>query len=84
MANKITIVKGEKEYVYEDIFGHQIGNGAVQVLKKDGDQVIIGGFDKIDLELDEEARAAFEQRLAQAEIAAKAETAANDESEGNH
>ncbi len=59
MGNKVTVVKGDVTEVFEDVIGHQVGNGAIQVLESSGNQRIINSFDDVTVELDEEAAAQF-------------------------
>lgn len=85
MGNTVTVVKGDVTEVFEDVIGHQIGNGAIQILKRDGGQRIINAFDDVTVTLDEDAAAQFAFDLqameSGAEAKAEAEAAANDEGE---
>lgn len=68
----IRIVRGDEEFVFEDILGHQIGNGAVQVLMMDGDQRVINGYTDVFYTLSEEEKADYAFKIAQAEAEAAA------------
>lgn len=86
MGNTVTVIKGDVTEVFENVLGHQVGNGAIQILERNGNQRIINAYDDISVELDEEARAKFEFDLLamekNAEEAANvAADAANDEDE---
>lgn len=63
MGNKIVVKKGHVEEVFEDVLGHQVGNGAVQVLERSGNQRIINAFDDVTVVLDEEAAEKFAKDL---------------------
>jgi len=60
MGNTVTVTKGDVVEVFENVVGHQVGNGAIQVLERSGDQRIIAGFDDVTVTLDDEASANFE------------------------
>ena len=55
--NKIKVVceNGSVER-FENVVGHQVGGGAVQILLNDGSQRIINGFATVDVEPDEETK----------------------------
>jgi len=59
MGNTVTVIKGDVTEVFVDVIGHQIGNGAIQVLERSGNQRIINSFDDVKVELDEDAAAQF-------------------------
>ncbi len=59
MGNKVTVVKGEVTEVFEDVIGHQIGNGAIQILERNGNHRIINNFCDVRVELDDEAAKNF-------------------------
>jgi len=65
MGNTVTIYKGEGVEVHEDVLGHQVGNGAVQILLPNGNSRIVFAPDDIDITLDEEGNARFEADLEQ-------------------
>ena len=59
MGNKVTVYKGDVVEVYEDVLGHNIGNGAIQILMMNGNSRIIFEPDNVDIELDEKGEEAF-------------------------
>ena len=61
MGNTVTINKGDSVEVYEDVLGHQVGNGAIQVLMPNGNSRIVFAPDNVDITLDEEGNTKFEQ-----------------------
>lgn len=67
MGNNVTVTRGEEKFEFENIVMHQIGNGAVQIVQRDGNQTVINRFDEVYITLDEESRAQFEMDLAQME-----------------
>jgi len=60
MGNTVTVVKDEITEVFEDVLGHQVGNGAIQILERNGNQRIINNFDDVLVFLDKEASEKFE------------------------
>jgi len=60
MGNTVTVEKGNNTEVFEDVLGHQVGNGAIQILERNGNQRIINNYDEVWVELDEEASNSFE------------------------
>lgn len=70
MGNNVVIKKGQKTFKYENILGHQVGYGSVQVLERDGTNSIINNFDTVEIKLDDESRKEFEESLARQEAAA--------------
>ena len=52
--------------VFEGVVGHQIGNGAVQVIFPDGSIKVIANFSVIDIEPDEEAKEKFLEQAREA------------------
>lgn len=71
MGNNVTIRKGSQNMKFENILGHQIGNGAVQIINRDGSQTIVGNFDRVDIELSGEDKERFIADLEKAEQAAE-------------
>ena len=67
MGNKVSVEKGGVVEIFEDVIGHQIGNGAIQILERSGNQRIINNYDDVTVELDEGAAAQFAMDLAQME-----------------
>ncbi len=71
--SKLVITKNDGEIVeFEDVIGHQIGNGAVQVMMKDGTQHVFNNFIEVFIDLDDADKAAFKKRIDDAEAAAAA------------
>ena len=69
---KIRLKNGDEHEFVENTFQHQIGNGAVQIMFKDGGQVVYNDFDKVEVIPSDEERAAFEANLHRAEEQAEA------------
>lgn len=67
MGNTVTVVRGDESFVFENVIGHQVGNGAVQILERNGNQRIINRYDDVFVKLDEEAAAQFAMDLAEME-----------------
>lgn len=59
MGNKVTVNKGAYAEEFDDVLGHQIGNGCIVVLTRDGNQKIVFSPDDVTIELDEEATKKF-------------------------
>ncbi len=76
---KVVVVKedGTKK-IFKNTVGHQIGNGAVQVMMTDGSQRVYNNFKEVYVDLDADDKKAFKLRMEAAEAAAKAQMAAND------
>ncbi len=76
---KVVVVKedGAKK-IFKNTIGHQIGNGAVQVMMNDGSQRVYNNFKEVYVDLDADDKKAFKLRMEAAESAAKAQMAAND------
>ncbi len=64
MSNTVTIRKGDVVEVYEDVLGHQVGNGAIQILMMNGNNRIIFSPDDIDVTLDEAGNQKFMEEYA--------------------
>jgi len=71
MSNVVSITKGADTWVFDDVFGHQAGQGMVQVMHENGNSTIINGFDEMTIVLDAEQQEAFKAKLAFHEEAAK-------------
>ena len=67
MGNNVRVTRGEEEFTFENIVLHQIGNGAVQIVQRDGNQTVINRFDEVYITLDDDSRAQFEMDLKQME-----------------
>ncbi len=78
--SKLHITKTDSEVVvFDDVIGHQVGNGAVQVMNRDGTQYIYNNFQEVFIDLDDEEKAAFQATIENAEAKAAVIVAANDE-----
>jgi len=75
----VTVIKQDNSTEeFLDVVGHQVGNGAVQLMFKDGSQKIYNGFVQVDIDLDKEEQADWDKRVKQAEEKAKAALAEQD------
>ncbi len=70
MTKLIVTTQFGDDLVFEDVIGHQIGNGAVQIMNRDGTQNIYNNFREIFVDLDDEEKATFTKRIDEAEKAA--------------
>jgi len=80
--SSIQVIKfdGEVE-IFDDTMGHQVGNGAVQVMMKNGEQHIFNNFRSVDVLLSEEEKADFLEYTKKAEAAAIAKMAAQEQAQ---
>lgn len=60
MGNTVTIIKDGVTETFENVLGHQIGNGAIQIIERNGNQRVVNNFDDVTIILDDEAAAKFE------------------------
>jgi len=68
MGNKVIVKLDTGENVeFEDVVGHQVGNGAVQILERSGNQRIFKNFNEVEIILAEETAAKFAFDLAEME-----------------
>lgn len=68
MGNNVLVVTESGEEVrFEDVVGHQIGNGAVQILERNGNQRVFNKFREVAIQLDQEASSKFAYDLAEME-----------------
>ena len=81
--SSVTIVKenGESE-VFKDTIGHQIGNGAIQVMLGDGTQKIFNNFREVAIDLDDEEKSSFKKTIEAAEANARAKIEEQEKAEG--
>lgn len=79
MGNNVTVTRGEEKFEFENIVMHQIGNGAVQIVQRDGNQTVINRFDEVYITLDAESRAQFEMDLATMEAQSQGQLPVEDE-----
>ncbi len=71
--SKLVITKNDGEIVeFDGVIGHQIGNGAVQVMMKDGTQHVFNNFIEVFVDLDDADKKGFKKRIEEAEAAAEA------------
>ena len=73
---KLTLKNGENFEFVENTFQHQIGNGAVQIMFKDGSQKIFNDFAYVEVVPSDEEREDFEKQIAAQEARAKEAIAA--------
>ena len=74
--SKLVVTKANGDILeFENTIGHQIGNGAVQVMLGDGTQYVFNNFIEVFIDLDEEEKGLFKDRIAQAEANAAAKMA---------
>ncbi len=67
----ITVVKQNEESVtFNDVMGHQVGNGAVQLIMEDGTQFVFNNFIEVFVDFSDEEKADFKARLDQAKAEA--------------
>lgn len=80
MGNNVTLVKNNGETLtFSNILGHQVGNGVVQILLRNGGSIIHDNWDNMVIILDDEQEKAFTEKLDKMEHPPEAETiAAND------
>jgi len=72
MGNTVTVTKNGSNEQFIDVLGHQIGNGCIQVLQRDGTQRIIFSPDDVFIELDDEGSKKFTDDLVKMETEAEA------------
>ncbi len=70
MTKLVVTTQFGDDLVFENVIGHQIGNGAVQIMNRDGTQNIYNNFREIFVDLDDEEKATFTKRIDEAEKAA--------------
>ena len=72
----VTLADGTEQVYEENTFGHQIGNGAVQIMLNNGGQEIYNNFQKVIVVPNAGEQADFEKQIEEAEERAKAQEAA--------
>ena len=72
-----------QEVSFRDTIGHQIGNGAVQVMKGNGEQVIYNNFIEVKINLSPKEKQAFKNTIAKAEANAQAKIDAMEKAEAD-
>ncbi len=83
--SKITVTKADgTEEEFTETIGHQIGNGAVQIMMNDGTQIIFNNFKEVFIDLDEDEKASFKKQIVAAEAAAEAKLKAMEELSGSN
>jgi len=71
--SSVTVRKSDGQTVtFRDTIGHQIGNGAVQIMKGNGEQVIFNNFIDVEIKLNAQEKKSFKESVALAEAKAKA------------
>ncbi len=81
--SSVVIKKSDgQEVVFKDTIGHQIGNGAVQIMKGNGEQEIYNNFISVSIKLTAKEKQAFKKTVAAAEAKAKARVEAMEKAEG--
>ena len=68
---KLRLKNGNEHEFVENTVQHQVGNGAIQIMFKDGGQVVYNDFEKVEVIPSEEERVAFEKQIADAEARAQ-------------
>ncbi len=71
MTKLVVTTQFGDDLVFEDVIGHQIGNGAVQIMNRDGTQNIYNNFREIFVDLDDDEKASFTKQIETAEKAAE-------------
>jgi len=70
--SSVTVRKSDGQTVtFRDTIGHQIGNGAVQIMKGNGEQVIFNNFIDVEIKLNAKEKKSFKASVALAEAKAK-------------
>lgn len=71
--SSVVVKKSDGQNVtFKDTMGHQIGNGAVQIMKGNGEQEIYNNFISVSIKLTAKEKKAFKATIAAAEAKAKA------------
>jgi len=77
--SSITVKKSDGQSVnFRNTIGHQIGNGAVQIMKGNGEQAIFNNFIEIQINLTDEEKKKFKKSIKAAEARAEASIAAQE------
>ena len=79
MGNTVKVVKAGTVEVFEDVVGHQIGNGAIQILERNGNQRVINNFEDVTITLDETAAKNFAFEVAAMEAKGEVEVSVEEE-----
>jgi len=80
--SSITVRKSDGQEVnFKDTIGHQIGNGAVQIMKGNGEQVIYNNFIEVRINLTAKEKQSFKDSIAKAEANAQAKIDAHEKAE---
>lgn len=76
MGYKMDVYTLGKKYSFTDVFAHAIGNsGALQVKEMDGNTVVFGSFERVQIHLTEEEKAAWKRQIEEAQALAEAKHA---------
>jgi len=72
MSKVIVTLQDDTEVEFdENTFGHQIGNGSVQIMLLNGGQEVFNNFKQVSVIPNEEEQASFEKQIKAAEAKAK-------------
>lgn len=76
MGYRMDVYTLGKKYSFDDVFAHAIGNsGALQVKEMDGNTVVFGSFERVQVHLTEEEKAAWKRQIEEAQALAEAKHA---------
>jgi len=71
--SKLVVRKSDgQEVEFKDTIGHQVGNGAVQIMMGNGEQRIFNNFIEVSIILTAKEKTAFKAQMKAAEAKAKA------------
>ena len=71
--SSVTVKKSDgQEVTFKDTIGHQIGNGAVQIMEASGEQSIFNNFISVKVNLTAKEKKAFKESIKRAEANAQA------------
>lgn len=79
MTNVVVVLENDEEIHYENVLGHQVGYGAVQIMLENGAQDVFNNFKSVKIVLTEEEEAQFLANQKAAQDRAMAEIAAQEE-----
>ncbi len=71
MTKLVVTTQFGDDLVFEDVIAHQIGNGAVQIMNRNGTQNIYNNFREIFVDLDDDEKASFTKQIETSEKEAK-------------
>ena len=79
LGHVVRVLKNGEWREFRDVMGHQVGYGSVQILFSDGNQVIIGNYDEVEVVLDESQKEAFQEGINRKRMMQKAQASLQDE-----